>query len=90
MDFIQSGVYFLFGTLEITGENESYIGQSDVRKTGEGILVRSYQHKRHPDKNYSTEAVVLTTSNNSFGPTEISYLDNRFVEMAMVAERYEI
>jgi hypothetical protein len=31
---------------------------------------------------------VFTTSNNSFGPTEISYLENRFTNMALEAKRY--
>jgi hypothetical protein len=59
-----------------------------VRKNGEGILYRLQEHKRNPDKDYWTEAVVFTTSNNSFGPTEISYLENRFCGLAMDAKRY--
>lgn len=62
----------------MTGENVVYVGQAGVRKNGEGILFRLQEHKRNPDKDYWTEAVVFTTSNNSFGPTEISYLENRF------------
>ncbi|SHF43227.1 GIY-YIG nuclease family protein, partial [Caloramator proteoclasticus] len=46
------------------------------------------EHKRNPDKDYWTEAVVFTTSNNSFGPTEISYLENRFCTLAKEANRY--
>jgi len=33
---------------------------------------------------------VFTTSNNIFGPTEISYLENRFCNLARVARRYEV
>ncbi len=33
---------------------------------------------------------MFTTSNNSFGPTEISYLENRFCNLAMEANRYEV
>ncbi|MFP3153383.1 GIY-YIG nuclease family protein [Lachnospiraceae bacterium ZAX-1] len=87
-DLSQSGVYFLFGISDQTGENVVYIGQAGVRKNGEGILYRLQEHKRNPDKDYWTEAVVFTTSNNSFGPTEISYLENRFTNMAAVAKRY--
>ena len=32
--------------------------------------------------------MVFTTSNNSFGPTEISYLENRFCSLAKDAGRY--
>ena len=46
------------------------------------------EHKRNPDKDYWTEAVVFTTSNNSFGPTEISYLENKFCNLAIEANRY--
>lgn len=87
-DLCQSGVYFLFGTSEQNGEIVVYIGQAGVRKNGEGILYRLQEHKRNPDKDYWTEAVVFTTSNNSFGPTEISYLENRFCNLAMEAKRY--
>lgn len=37
-----------------------------------------------------TEAVVFTTSNNSFGPTEISYLENKFCGLAVDAQRYTV
>lgn len=84
----QSGVYFLFGTSDNTGENVAYIGQAGTRKNGEGLLYRLQEHRRNPDKEYWTEAVVFTTSNNSFGPTEISYLENRFCKMAIEANRY--
>ncbi len=48
------------------------------------------EHKRNPEKDYWTEEVVFTTSNNSFGPTEISYLENRFCSMANEAKRYVV
>lgn len=89
-DLRQSGVYFLFGTSEETGDTVVYIGQAGVRKNGEGILYRLLEHKRNPDKDYWTEAVVFTTSNNSFGPTEISYLENRFCTLAVEAKRYTV
>lgn len=88
LDLKQTGVYFLFGTSDLTGENVVYIGQAGVRKNGEGILYRLQEHKRNPDKDYWTEAVVFTTSNNSFGPTEISYLENKFRNLAVQAKRY--
>lgn len=87
-DLKWSGVYFLFGTSDETGKNIVYIGQAGVRKNGEGILNRLFEHKRNPEKDYWTEAVVFTTSNNSFGPTEISYLENRFCNLAIAANRY--
>lgn len=87
-DLKQSGVYFLFGINEETGENVVYVGQAGARKNGEGILNRLHEHKNNPDKDYWTEAIAFTTSNNTFGSTEISYLENRFCSLANQAKRY--
>ncbi len=87
-DLKQSGVYFLFGALDETSEQVIYIGQAGARKNGEGILYRLQEHRKNIDKDYWSEAIVFTTSNNSFGPTEISYLENRFCAMANDAHRY--
>ena len=89
-DLKQSGVYFLFGTSDETGKGVVYIGQAGARKNGEGILNRLMEHKRNPEKDYWTEVIVFTTSNNSFGPTEISYLENRFCNLAIAANRYDV
>ncbi|MEG0074079.1 MAG: GIY-YIG nuclease family protein [Clostridia bacterium] len=89
-DLKQSGVYFLFGTSDQTGKGVVYIGQAGARKNGEGILNRLQEHKRNPEKDYWTEAIVFTTTNNSFGPTEISYLENRFCSIATDIKRYEV
>ncbi|MDU5913519.1 MAG: GIY-YIG nuclease family protein [Anaerococcus vaginalis] len=69
-------------------ENEVYIGQAGIRKNGEGVLFRVCEHLK--DDFYFTEAVMLTTQNNSFGPTEISYLENKFTNMATETDRYKI
>ena len=61
-DLKWSGVYSLFGVSDDTGENIAYIGQAGIRKNGEGILYRLMEHKRNPDKDYWTEAVVFTLS----------------------------
>ena len=89
-DLKQSGVYCLFGASDETGKGVVYIGQAGARKNGEGILNRLQEHKRNPDKDYWTEAVVFTTSNNSLGATEISYLENRFCNLALAAKRYDV
>lgn len=89
-DLNQSGVYFLFGKSDETGDDVVYIGQAGARKNGEGILNRLYEHKRDSKKDYWTEAIAFTTSNNSFGPTEISYLENRFVALGAEANRYKV
>ena len=86
-DLKQSGVYFLFGKND-DEDDEVYIGQAGIRKNGEGVLYRVAEHLK--DEFYFTDAVMLTTQNNSFGPTEISYLENKFTNMAIDVERYKI
>lgn len=86
-DLKQSGVYFLFGKNN-NDDNVVYIGQAGIRKNGEGVLFRVCEHLK--DDFYFTEAVMLTTQNNSFGPTEISYLENKFTNMATETDRYKI
>ena len=89
-DMAQSSVYFLFGTKQTGTRDTVYIGQAGVRKNGGGILSRLLEHDRNPEKDYWTEAVVFTTSNNSFGPTELSYLENAFCNMAIKSGRFEV
>ncbi|MCI7305705.1 MAG: GIY-YIG nuclease family protein [Trueperella sp.] len=86
----QTGVYLLFGADPTTDEPVVYIGQAAVRKNGMGILNRWEEHKRDTDKDWWNEAVALTTRDNSFGQTEIAYLENRFRNMALDAGRYRV
>lgn len=89
-DLKHSGVYFLFGNSNEFGKPVVYIGQADIRKNGKGILNRLMEHKRNPNKDYWSEAVVFVTSNNSLGPTEISYLEHEFCKLAKTINRYEV
>ena len=89
-DLCQSSVYFLFGGNDDGKRDVVYIGQAGIRKNGGGILTRLMEHDKNPEKDYWTEAVVFTTSNNSFGQTELSFLENRFCNMALEAQRYEV
>lgn len=86
-DLKQSGVYFLFGKND-EGEDEVYIGQAGIRKNGEGVLFRVSEHLN--DEFEFSEAVMLTTQNNSFGPTEIPYLENKFTNLARSIDRYRV
>lgn len=86
----QTGVYLLFGTSTQTGKSVVYVGQAGIRKNGQGLFNRWEEHRRDSTKDWWTEVVALTTSNNSFGPTEISYLENRFRNMAIDADRYDV
>ena len=86
-DLKQSSVYFLIEKNE-NGDDEVYIGQASTRKNGEGVLFRVIEHLK--DNKYFSEVVILTTQNNSFGATEISYLENRFTNLALETGRYTV
>lgn len=83
----QSGVYFLFGKNNFD-EDAVYIGQAGIRKNGEGVLFRVAEHLK--DDFYFNEAVMFTTSGNSWCPTEISYLENKFTNLAIDTNRYKV
>ena len=84
----QSGIYFLFGRDEDKQKDVTYIGQATTRKNGEGVLLRIQEHTRDSHADYFNDVIILTTQNNSFGPTEISYLENKFTQLAKQAGRY--
>ena len=89
----QSGIYFLLGYDDKTCLPTIYVGQASIRKNGEGILLRLLEHKNNDKENYYsywTETIAFTTTNDSFGPTEISYLENRFTNLAKEANRFEV
>lgn len=86
-DLKQSGIYFLFGKND-NDEDEVYIGQAGIRKNGKGVLGRVVEHLN--DEIFFSEAILLTTQNNSFGPTEITFLENKFTNMAKEVDRYKI
>lgn len=82
--FKQSGVYFLFGN------NMVYVGQAEVRKNGKGIHQRILDHENDRYKNCWDEVVIFTRKDNSFGRTDISYLENRFYNKAIKAGRFQV
>ena len=84
----QSGIYFLFGRDEDKQKDVTYIGQATNRKNGEGVLLRVQEHTRDIHADYFNDVIILTTQNNSFGPTEISYLENKFTQLAKDAGRF--
>lgn len=86
-DMKQSGIYFLFGRDDDNHQDTVYIGQATTRKNGEGVLLRIQEHTRDNHSDYFNDVIVLTTQNDSFGPTEISYLENRFTQLANEANR---
>lgn len=85
----QTGVYLLFGESESTGEPLVYVGQAGVRSNGKGVLYRLGEHTVQAKKEWWNIAVAFTTLHDSFGPTEISYLENRFYRLASLAQRFQ-
>lgn len=88
----QSGIYFLIGEND-NGIPSIYVGQAVIRKNGDGILGRLNEHKKSTTEKYRdywNEAICFTTTNDTFGPTEISYLENKFKNLAENAKRYEV
>ena len=81
------GVYILLGTND-EEKDCVYIGQADERKNEKGILNRLQEHDR--TKDFWTDAIVFTTKDNSWGQTEICYLENKLYEIAVKAGRYII
>ena len=74
------GIYFLLGErdeLKLT-----CIGQA-----GKNLFEQLNEHDREADKNFWTEAIVFTTTNNSFGATELLWLENKFCDLAKNVER---
>ena len=86
-ELAQSGIYLLFGTDIKTGEELLYVGQARERKNGNGVLARVAEHLGEEKLDYFTHAILIIDSDNSFGPTEISYLENAFYQQALVADR---
>lgn len=91
-DLQQTGVYLLLGTDEETGQPTVYVGQASNRQNGHGVLGRIKEHlNQNNDKAwYWTHAIVLLTTNDSFGPTEISYLEHHFYLRAQKAGRFQL
>lgn len=82
-----NSVYFLFGDI---GKEKPvvYIGQAGVRNGGGAILTRLSEHDKKKD--FWTEAIVFTNTNDMFGPTELNFLESQFCNMAVSAGRFEV
>lgn len=85
----QSSIYMLFGTND-NDEPMVYIGQVGLMKNDKGVLLRLMEHDADEKKDFWTEAIILTTLNDSFGPTELNYLENRYYNLAKDTGRYKV
>lgn len=82
-----NSVYFLFGGW-LKGKPQVYIGQAGIRNSGGAILSRLLEHDKK--KEFWTEAIVFTNTNDMFGPTELNFLENQFCNMAIDAKRFDV
>lgn len=85
----QCGIYFLYGEMKQEGNRvrKVYVGQAVSRKNGEGVFWRIKEHDTDkPSEKYWTDAIAFVDRNNEWGPTEISYLENRFANLISTAK----
>ena len=82
----QCGIYFLYGKNEIDGKmfRNVYVGQAVARQNGEGIWLRI---KEHSAQKYWTDAIACVSADNSWGPTELSYLEHYFASQIFNAKK---
>ncbi len=88
----QTGVYFLLGE-NVEGKSTIYVGQADVRKSGDALNVRLAEHIKNEKEKYWNdwnEIIVFTTTDNSLHSTQISYLENQFRNLAIKAKRFVV
>lgn len=88
----QAGIYFLVGENQ-DGNPTIYVGQAGLRKNGEGLSQRLTEHIKTEKEKYWNdwnEILVFTTTDNSLHSTRISYLENKFRNLAIDCKRYVV
>lgn len=81
-----SYIYFLVGYPPNFDNCYIYIGQANSRISSSSKLKRIQEHNE--DATIWSEAFILTDYNNSFGATELNYLENQFYSIAKKSNRY--
>ena len=89
-ELTQTGIYLLLGTSAETEEQLLYVGQARERKNGNGVLGRIAEHMKGDKHGYFTHTICIIASDNSLGPTDISYLENAFCQQAIAAGRVKV
>nr|DAH06872.1 MAG TPA: hypothetical protein [Caudoviricetes sp.] len=79
-ELASSGIYFLFGTDDETGNLLVYIGEA------ENIIYRLKQHLN--DKDYWNEVIAFISKDDNLNKAHIKYLENRFYTIAKETNRY--
>lgn len=82
-------VYFLVGTNPETDKPRIYIGQTAPRQNGVAFA-RAAEHSRSADKDFFNRIIYVVVVDDSWGATEITFLENAFHQRAIKADRYEV
>ncbi|WP_206480370.1 GIY-YIG nuclease family protein [Micrococcus sp. KRD128] len=88
--FESTGVYLLLGQDADSGEDAVYVGQAVGRANGNGLVGRIQEHVANGRHDFWNRAILLTTLGDSFGPTEVTFLENLFFELAKATGRYRV
>ena len=82
-------MYFLVGTNPETDKPRIYIGQTAPRQNGVAFA-RAAEHSRSADKDFFNRIIYVVVVDDSWGATEITFLENAFHQRAIKADRYEV
>lgn len=82
-------MYFLVGTNPETDKPRIYIGQTAPRQNGVAFA-RAAEHSRSADKDFFNRIIYVVVVDDSWGATEITFLENAFHQRAIKAGRYEV
>ena len=82
-------VYFLVGTNPETDKPRIYIGQTAPRQNGVAFA-RAAEHSRSEDKDFFNRIIYVVVVDDSWGATEITFLENAFHQRAIKTGRYEV
>lgn len=77
------GKVYLIPRTEITRSKN----RPELAQTGIYLLFGTDIETGEEKLDYFTHAILIIDSDNSFGPTEISYLENAFYQQALIADR---
>lgn len=88
--FETTGVYLLLGQDPDTADDVVYVGQAVGRANGNGLVGRIQEHVGAGRHDFWNRAVLLSTLGDTFGPTEVTYLEHLFHQLATRTGRYRV
>lgn len=88
--FEGTGVYLLLGQDADSGDDVVYVGQAVGRANGNGLVGRIREHVRREAHDFWNRAILLSTLGDTFGPTEVTYLEHYFHQAATTAGRFTV